>query len=281
MRIVSNSDHLAETISSCRNEAEKHFGDGHLLLEKYLLLILSYFSLRFLPRTRHIEIQVFGDAHGDVVQLGERECSLQRRYQKLIEESPCVSPFLSFHSSVLSNRRRTVASLLLGARSHAAEPLRGRSDRRIPLRRRHAPLLLHGGQHAPASRASRHAVRQPANRSRRTPATRFLSRIHRFLDRSGRISSRDRGFSVFHEAGSTIRRPHLQTWTPDRAFRHGMPRLQRRSRQVGSTFPRFWIVTFCREMGFRGYSTQFRTPTPESRTIFRPPPRQPPSTRFS
>ena len=102
MRIVSNSDHLAETISSCRNEAEKHFGDGHLLLEKYLLLILSYFSLRFLPRTRHIEIQVFGDAHGDVVQLGERECSLQRRYQKLIEESPCVSPFslFSFISSI-------------------------------------------------------------------------------------------------------------------------------------------------------------------------------------
>ena len=194
---------------------------------------------------------------------------------------PAFPLFLSFHSSVLSNRRRTVASLLLGARSHAAEPLRGRSDRRVPLRRRHAPLLLHGGQHAAASRASRHAVRQPANRSRRTPAARFLAGIHRFLDRSRRISSRDRGFSVFHEAGSTIRRPHLQTWTPDRAFRYGMPRLQRRSRQVGSTFPRFWIVTFCREMGFRGYLTRFRTPTPKSRTIFRRPPRQPPSTRFS
>jgi acetyl-CoA/propionyl-CoA carboxylase, biotin carboxylase, biotin carboxyl carrier protein len=80
MRLVRGENELAEAISGARREAEAAFGDGTLLLE------------RFVERPRHIEIQVFADAHGHVIRLGERECSLQRRHQKIIEEAP--SPLL-------------------------------------------------------------------------------------------------------------------------------------------------------------------------------------------
>ncbi|HEX4955869.1 MAG TPA: acetyl-CoA carboxylase biotin carboxylase subunit [Thermoanaerobaculia bacterium] len=81
MRIVHSSDAIAAQFETARNEAEKAFGDGSVYLEKYLV------------RPRHIEFQVFGDRHGNVIHLGERECSIQRRHQKLIEESP--SPALT------------------------------------------------------------------------------------------------------------------------------------------------------------------------------------------
>jgi 3-methylcrotonyl-CoA carboxylase alpha subunit len=80
MRVVTEAAALDEAIRGARGEAESAFGDGRLLLE------------RFLVRPRHIEVQVFGDAHGGCLHLFERECSVQRRYQKIIEESP--SPFL-------------------------------------------------------------------------------------------------------------------------------------------------------------------------------------------
>ncbi len=76
MRIVSRPNDLAEAIESARREAAGAFGDDTLFLEKYL------------EAPRHIEIQVFGDTHGTVVSLFERECSIQRRHQKIIEESP-------------------------------------------------------------------------------------------------------------------------------------------------------------------------------------------------
>jgi acetyl-CoA carboxylase, biotin carboxylase subunit len=81
MRIVWEEDDLQNQFDTARNEAERAFGDGAVYLEKYL------------ERPRHIEIQVFADQHGRVVSLGERECSIQRRHQKLIEESP--SPALT------------------------------------------------------------------------------------------------------------------------------------------------------------------------------------------
>ncbi|HEX7152364.1 MAG TPA: acetyl-CoA carboxylase biotin carboxylase subunit [Thermoanaerobaculia bacterium] len=81
MRIVWNDVDLQNAYDTARNEAERAFGDAAVYLEKYL------------ERPRHIEIQVFGDTHGRVVALGERECSIQRRHQKLIEESP--SPALT------------------------------------------------------------------------------------------------------------------------------------------------------------------------------------------
>jgi acetyl-CoA carboxylase, biotin carboxylase subunit len=81
MRIVHSPEALESQYNTARSEAEKAFGDGSVYLEKYLV------------RPRHIEIQVFGDKHGNVIHLGERECSIQRRHQKLIEEAP--SPALT------------------------------------------------------------------------------------------------------------------------------------------------------------------------------------------
>ncbi|HEX3556834.1 MAG TPA: acetyl-CoA carboxylase biotin carboxylase subunit [Thermoanaerobaculia bacterium] len=76
MRIVHAEGELAGQFAAAQSEAEKAFGDGSVYVEKYLM------------EPRHIEFQVFGDHHGRVVHLGERECSIQRRHQKLIEESP-------------------------------------------------------------------------------------------------------------------------------------------------------------------------------------------------
>ncbi|WP_156756640.1 acetyl/propionyl/methylcrotonyl-CoA carboxylase subunit alpha [Actinokineospora pegani] len=80
MRLVHSAAGLVEAIESARREARGSFGDDTLLVE------------RFVQRPRHIEIQVLADAHGAVVHLGERECSLQRRHQKVVEEAP--SPLL-------------------------------------------------------------------------------------------------------------------------------------------------------------------------------------------
>ncbi|HSP16301.1 MAG TPA: acetyl-CoA carboxylase biotin carboxylase subunit [Thermoanaerobaculia bacterium] len=76
MRICSNEEDLENAYHTARSEAERAFGSGDVYLEKYL------------ERPRHIEIQVFGDTLGRIVSLGERECSIQRRHQKLLEESP-------------------------------------------------------------------------------------------------------------------------------------------------------------------------------------------------
>lgn len=81
MRIVHTPEELPHAYASAQREARSAFGDEELLLEKYF------------PSARHIEIQVLGDKHGHIVHLYERECSIQRRYQKIIEESP--SPVLS------------------------------------------------------------------------------------------------------------------------------------------------------------------------------------------
>ncbi len=76
MRIVQQAAEFEEALASCQREAKNSFGDDAVLIEKYV------------QRPRHIEIQVFGDTHGNVIHLHERDCSVQRRHQKVLEESP-------------------------------------------------------------------------------------------------------------------------------------------------------------------------------------------------
>jgi 3-methylcrotonyl-CoA carboxylase alpha subunit len=80
MRIVNAAGEFKAALEGAQREAQASFGDSHVLLERYI------------QQPRHIEFQVFGDSHGNVVHLFERECSLQRRFQKVLEETP--SPFL-------------------------------------------------------------------------------------------------------------------------------------------------------------------------------------------
>ncbi len=76
MRKVEAAADFADALASCQREATASFGNAHVLIEKYI------------QRPRHIEVQVFGDTHGNIVHLFERDCSLQRRHQKVIEEAP-------------------------------------------------------------------------------------------------------------------------------------------------------------------------------------------------
>ena len=95
MRVVRAAPDLANAIGSARREAAGAFGDDTLLLERYV------------ERPRHIEVQVLADTHGAVIHLGERECSLQRRHQKIVEE--CPSPFID------DDRRRKMGGAAVSA----------------------------------------------------------------------------------------------------------------------------------------------------------------------
>ncbi|MCX7271950.1 MAG: ATP-grasp domain-containing protein, partial [Burkholderiales bacterium] len=99
MRLVHTPDTLDAALASARSEALAAFGNATLLLE------------RAIPQPRHVEIQVFGDTHGHVVHLGERDCSVQRRHQKLIEEAP--SPALA--GAAGHERRRAMGEAAVAA----------------------------------------------------------------------------------------------------------------------------------------------------------------------
>lgn len=78
MRVAATEAEFVDALESARSESQKAFGDSVVLLEK------------FVGEPRHVEVQVFGDQHGNVVHLFERDCSVQRRHQKIIEEAPAV-----------------------------------------------------------------------------------------------------------------------------------------------------------------------------------------------
>src|SRR3954452_18325607 len=100
MRVVRDAADLAEQIAGARREARSSFGDDTLLVERYL------------GHSRHIEVQVFGDTAGNVIHLGERECSLQRRHQKVIEEAP--SPLLDAAGRSTMGRAAVEAARAVG-----------------------------------------------------------------------------------------------------------------------------------------------------------------------
>lgn len=91
MKVVRKEEEFKEAYSTARSEAKANFGDDTVYIEKYL------------EKPRHIEIQIFGDKHGNAIHLGERDCSIQRRHQKLVEEAP--SPILK------QDERETIGTL--------------------------------------------------------------------------------------------------------------------------------------------------------------------------
>jgi propionyl-CoA carboxylase alpha chain len=103
MRIAHDDSELREGFSGAQHEAKSSFGDDRIFVEKYI------------EQPRHIEIQVLGDAHGNIVHLGERECSIQRRHQKVIEEAP--SPFIDPETRAAMGTQAVALARAVGYRS--------------------------------------------------------------------------------------------------------------------------------------------------------------------
>ena len=133
MRRVDHAADFAAALASCQREAAASFKDDRVLVEKYL------------TTARHIEIQVFGDNHGNAVYLFERDCSVQRRHQKVIEEAPAPG--------MTPERRRQMGEAAVAAARAVDYRGAGTVEFIVDARRR---VLLHGDEHAAAGRASGH-----------------------------------------------------------------------------------------------------------------------------
>ncbi len=106
MRLVTSLDQVAPALESAAREALAAFGDGTLLVE------------RLVAPARHLELQVLADAHGTVIDLGERECSLQRRHQKVIEETPSSAVDGALRAALAARGNRARARVRLRRRRH-------------------------------------------------------------------------------------------------------------------------------------------------------------------
>ena len=134
MRLIWSEDELADAFASVERLARANFKDAGIYLEKYV------------EQARHIEVQIFGDGHGNVVALGERDCSVQRRNQKVIEETPRPAC-----------RRRTRARLLdTAVRLGQAVGYQIAGTVEFVLDAAHRRVLFPRGEHAAAGRARRH-----------------------------------------------------------------------------------------------------------------------------
>ena len=125
MRLVTRPADLAPALAAAGREALAAFGDAALFVERYL------------PEGRHLEVQVVGDGGGRVLHLGDRDCSVQRRHQKVVEEAP-ASP-----CSPVARARALEAATAIAARVSLPQP----GDGRVPGRRRRGPLP--GDEHPP------------------------------------------------------------------------------------------------------------------------------------
>jgi acetyl/propionyl-CoA carboxylase alpha subunit len=131
MRFVQSAEDLKTAYETARGEALASFNNDEVYIEKAVV------------RPRHIEIQIFSDKHGNYVHLGERECSIQRRHQKVIEE--CPSPI----NSADLRARMGESAIKVRARLITSE-----RNRRVSSVGRNARILFSGNEHAPASRTS-------------------------------------------------------------------------------------------------------------------------------
>ena len=133
----ARSPRLADEIAKAEAEAASAFGDGTVFVEPYV------------EHGRHVEVQVVGDRHGGVLVLGERDCSVQRRHQKVVEEAPApdIDPGVveAMHDGRAQGRR--------------GDRLRRRRHRRVPVRRRARAVLLPGDEHPAPGRAPGHRAR--------------------------------------------------------------------------------------------------------------------------
>ena len=199
LRIVWSEAELAQAIQCSQHEAKASFGDDRLFIEKYI------------TEPRHIEIQVLGDKHGNVIHLGERECSIQRRHQKVIEEAP--SPFLDEKTRAAMGAQAVALAKAVNYESAGTVEFIVDKNRNFYLPR---------DEHAPAGRAS-------GDRARHRPRPRRADDPRR-----GRREARDqaRGREAQRLGG---REPHLcrgslpQLPAVDRAPRALSPAGRRRS----------------------------------------------------
>ena len=201
-RVALTEDKLQDAFEGAAREGEKFFGDATVYLERYL------------PDPRHVEVQVLADSHGNVIHLGERDCSLQRRHQKLIEEAPAPAVDAELRRADRQDRHRGRRRRQLHRRGHDRGPAPGRR------------VLLPGDEHPRPGRALRD---RDGDRDRHRQGGHPGRRRRAAVDRPGRRAS---CAATRSSAGSTPR-TRARTSPPRRA--RSAPTASRPARASAST----------------------------------------------